>query len=271
MYRERKIRSVVKAISWRFWATVSTMLLVFIFVGKMEVVLTIGVLEVIVKLIIYFFHERAWDTIHFGKQEIQPLVLWLTGLPRSGKTAIANKVAEELRKLKFKVDRLDGPTIRDIFPKTGFSRDERNMHIKRVGYLASRLENQGIFVVASFISPYGESREFARKLCKNFIEIYVSTPAGICEKRDDERLYERARKGEIKHFTGISDPYEKPKSPELEINTEHVSIEHAAEVITKYVKRRLGMRPRGLARSAKALGHYIKRGVRKIKKRAENN
>ena len=110
---------------------------------------------------------------------------------------------------------------------TGFTREERNEHVRRTGFLASRLEAHDVTVVASFVSPYRESRDFVRGLCRNFIEIYVATPLEECERRDVKGLYARARRGEISNFTGISDPYEPPEHPEISFDTRTVSVEEA--------------------------------------------
>ena len=149
----------------------------------------------------------------------KPTVLWFTGLSGSGKSTISEKLFELMSSEGYEVEHLDGDAVRDIFPATGFSRQERNTHIKRMGYLASRLQAHKVFVIASFVSPYRESRDFVRHLCEDFTEIYISTPYEECERRDVKGLYERARKGEIKQFTGLDDPYEPPLNPELEINT----------------------------------------------------
>lgn len=135
----------------------------------------------------------------------------------------------------YEVEHLDGDVIRDIFPKTGFSKEERNAHIKRVGYLASRLQAHKVFVIGSFVSPYKESRDFVRELCEDFTEIYISTPYEECERRDVKGLYEKARKGEIKNFTGLDDPYEAPKNPELEIDTTDISLDEALEMVIEYM------------------------------------
>ncbi|NIN01694.1 MAG: adenylyl-sulfate kinase [candidate division Zixibacteria bacterium] len=238
MFRESHLRSAIKAVSWRFWATVTTMLLVYLFTGTIEVALAIGGLEVILKMLIFYLHERTWDKIRLGKKEVTPFVLWLTGLPASGKTTLANAVHKRLSSNGYKVERLDGDTVRSIFPSTGFSRDERNTHIQRVGFLASTLERNGISVVASFISPYQDSRSFARSLCRNFVEVHVSTPLEECEKRDTKGLYERARRGVIKNLTGIDDPYEVPEDPELTIDSARESVEKSVDKITKYLTDR---------------------------------
>jgi adenylylsulfate kinase len=232
MFKENKTRSILKTVSWRIWATVTTFALVFLFIGEVEVALTIGVIEVFIKMLIYFLHERVWDKIKFGRKEIKPAVFWFTGLSGSGKSTLSKAFYEKLVDRGLKVEYLDGDSIRNIFPKTGYSKEERNTHIKRVGYLASKLEKNGVIVIASFISPYKESRYFIRNLCDNFIEVYISTPLEECERRDVKGLYAKARRGEIKQFTGIDDPYEKPENPEVEINTIEFDIEKSSFILS---------------------------------------
>src|SRR5262249_41352529 len=129
--------------------------------------------------------------------------------------------------------------VRDLFP-TGFTRPERDLHIRRMAFLASRLEHHGVTVVASFISPYAESRDFARKLCRNFVEIHVATPLEECERRDVKGLYARARRGEITQFTGIDDPYESPERPELTLDTRTLSVDTACSLVLDELARRTG-------------------------------
>jgi adenylylsulfate kinase len=136
-----------------------------------------------------------------------------------------------LRGRAWPVERLDGDSIRDIFPNTGFSKAERDAHIRRVGYLASKLEHNGVFVVASLVSPYRESRDFVRGLCRNFVEVHLATPLEECERRDVKGRYAKARRGEIRNFTGIDDPYEPPIAPELVIDTTSLSVEDVGERI----------------------------------------
>ena len=155
-------------------------------------------------------------------------VVWFTGLSGAGKTTIAREVYERLRRLGARVELLDGDEIRSVFPNTGFSRSERDAHVRRVGFLASRLERHGVTVIASLVSPYRESRDFVRSLCERFVEIHVSTPLTECERRDPKGLYRRARAGEIAQFTGIDDPYERPESPELTIDARALAVDDAA-------------------------------------------
>jgi len=236
MYKETKSRSVVKTISWRILATLTTIALVYIFIGDTTIAFTVGGIEIFLKMLVYFFHERLWDKLKFGKHEIQPFVVWITGLARSGKSAIGKELAEILKDKGLKVEHLDGHSVRDLFPQTGFSRVEVNQHIERVGYLASKLESQGVFVVASFLSPYKESREFVRQNSKNFVEVHISTPSEVCEKKDDKGIYKKARIGEVKNFPGVNAEYEKPLSPALAINTTEISTTEAANKIYNHLK-----------------------------------
>lgn len=162
-------------------------------------------------------------------------VLWLTGLSGSGKTTLANRVYEFIEKRGLSVEKLDGDILRGLFPSTGFSRAQRDEHIKRVGFMASILEKHGVIVVASFISPYRQARRFVRDMCSNFIEVYVQAPLEVCERRDVKGLYTRARAGQIKNFTGLDDPYEEPRNPELIINTDEQKVDESVSVIIDFI------------------------------------
>lgn len=170
------------------------------------------------------------------QQEKQGFVLWLTGLSGSGKTTLADQIAQILTSQGRKVERLDGDTLRNLFPHTGFDRKSRDEHIRRVGFLASRLEHHGIIVIASFISPYRDSRDFVRSLCKNFIEVYVKASLDECKRRDVKGLYQKAQAGQIQQFTGLDDPYEEPEHPELIVDTEHKPINVCIDKIMAYIK-----------------------------------
>jgi len=238
MYTEQKRRSVIKTISWRVWATITTIALVFLFVGEIKIALSIGTIEVILKMVLYFVHERFWNNIKFGKKEIEPAVYWFTGLSGSGKSTLSESFYEYLKKKNLRVEHLDGDAVRNIFPKTGFTKEDRDKHIKRVGFLASKLENNGVIVIASFISPYQETRDFVRNLCNNFNEVHVATPLDVCEERDVKGLYKKVRKGEIKNFTGIDDPYEIPENPEITIDTSNMKIEDSVKELVKFFNSR---------------------------------
>ena len=170
-----------------------------------------------------------------GSEKKKPAVIWFTGLSGSGKSTLATEVFKEMKKRGYKVEHLDGDLVRDIFPRTGFSKEERDRHIRRIGFLASMLEQNGVSVVASFIAPYKESRDFVRNRCRNYREVYLSTPLEVCEQRDPKGLYAKARSGEIKNFTGIDDPYEIPESPFLTIDTSKFTIEESVEKVVSSI------------------------------------
>jgi adenylylsulfate kinase len=165
-----------------------------------------------------------------------PFVIWLTGLSGAGKTTLADIVCRQLQAMRLPVRHLDGDNIRALTPHLGFTKPERMEHIKNVAVLASRLEREGSFVIVSLISPYREARAQARAVCRNFVEVYVSTPLEECARRDVKGLYKRAMAGEIPHFTGINSPYEPPTKPNLAIDTLGVSAQSCAEQILNYVR-----------------------------------
>jgi adenylylsulfate kinase len=164
--------------------------------------------------------------------------LWFTGLSGSGKTTIAHLVGPELDRRGLIVEYLDGDSVRMHLSKgLGFSKEDRDTNIERVGWVASRLTRQGGAVITAAISPYAETRGKARAMVEEFgtfVEVFVKASVEECARRDVKGLYKKAFAGEITGFTGVNDPYEEPKSPELVIDTEaHDAEESAALVIAK--------------------------------------
>jgi adenylyl-sulfate kinase len=164
--------------------------------------------------------------------------LWFTGLSGSGKTTIAHLVGPELDRRGHVVEYLDGDTVRTHLSKgLGFSKEDRDTNIERIGWVASRLTRQGGAVIAAAISPYEKTRRKARALVEEwgpFVEVHIATSVEECARRDVKGLYEKAFKGEIKGFTGVDDPYEEPESPELRIDTEeHEPEESARRIVAK--------------------------------------
>ena len=161
--------------------------------------------------------------------------LWFTGLSGSGKTTIAHLVGPELDRRGLVVEYLDGDTVRTHLSKElGFSKEDRDTHIERVGWVASRLTRQGGAVIAAAISPYEATSRKARELVEEFgtfVEVYVRASVDECARRDVKGLYEKAFKGEIKEFTGVNDPYEEPTTPELVLDTESVGAEEGAALV----------------------------------------
>ncbi|RME30928.1 adenylyl-sulfate kinase [Candidatus Woesearchaeota archaeon] len=168
------------------------------------------------------------------------LVLWFTGLSGSGKTAIADAVAERLHKKGKLTYLLDGDNVRHGLCKDlGFTPQDRSENIRRVAEVARLFVDAGVITLVSFISPYSADRRLARRLLgSDFVEVFVDAPLSVCEARDPKGLYARARAGEIKNFTGISAPYEAPVHPEIHLNTEELSIEESATKVVAFVLAR---------------------------------
>lgn len=175
-----------------------------------------------------------------SKQKNQnPKTIWLTGLSGSGKSTLANQLEKKLVLLGKHTMLLDGDNIRTgINSDLGFSQYDREENIRRVAEIAKILNDAGIIVIVSLISPIRNSRESARVIIglEHFIEVYVNTPLSICENRDPKGLYKRARTGEIKDFTGISSPYEIPNNPFIQVDTSDISIEDGADYIYGKIK-----------------------------------
>ncbi len=161
--------------------------------------------------------------------------LWFTGLSGAGKTTIAHLVGPELERRGRIVEYLDGDVVRTHLSKgLGFSREDRDAHIERVGWVASRLTRHGAAVIVAAISPYRETRDKARRMVEEFgafVEVHVHASVDECERRDVKGLYAKARAGEIKEFTGVSDPYEPPAGAELVIDTEEHEPEESARIV----------------------------------------
>ena len=163
--------------------------------------------------------------------------LWFTGLSGAGKTTIAEIVGPELELRGLAVEYLDGDVVRTHLSKgLGFSKEDRDTNIERIGWVASRLTRHGAAVLVSAISPYEETRQKARELVEEhgtFVEVFVATSVEECARRDVKGLYEKAFSGEIKEFTGVSDPYEEPSNPELRIDTEAHEPEESAQIVVE--------------------------------------
>jgi adenylylsulfate kinase len=168
-------------------------------------------------------------------------ILWFTGLSGSGKSTIANAVSKKLFDLGIQNYVLDGDNIRHGLNKDlGFSAADRTENIRRIGEVAKLFVDSGQFVLTAFISPFAQDRELVRHLVEKdeFIEIYVNCPLEECERRDPKGLYKRARKGEIRDFTGIDSPYEAPVSPELTLETDRHTIDECANQVLAYLRAR---------------------------------
>ncbi len=237
MYKETNKRSIVKGISWRIVATTTTVLIIYFFFGRLDLAIAAGVIETVLKVGLYWAHERVWFKIRWGRKRIEPFNLWFTGLPLSGKTTIADAVFKELEKLHIPLERLDSKDIRDVVPDIGFSREDRNRHMKRIGHLIKTLQNNSISTIASLVSPYRESRKAIREMVRNNIVVYVKADIETCKQRDYKGVYKKALKGELQNFSGVNDVYEEPQYAEIVIDTDKFSVDEAVEIIAKYIKK----------------------------------
>jgi len=163
-------------------------------------------------------------------------VVWLTGLPSSGKTTIARRLEKYLRGRGFKVELLDGDEVRKwLSPEAGFSREDRERHLRRVAYVSKLLARNGVAVIASFVSPYRNVRDEARRMVESeglkFVEVYVKCSLEECMRRDSKGLYEKALRGEVKDMTGVQDVYEEPLNPEVLVDSERQDPDRCVEEI----------------------------------------
>jgi adenylylsulfate kinase len=171
--------------------------------------------------------------------------VWLTGLPCSGKSTLSKALAARLTARGLSVEVLDGDVIRDNLSKgLGFSREDRDVNIRRIGFVAHLLSRNGVATVVAAVSPYASTRQEVRALIDNFVEVHVSCPLEECERRDVKGMYARARAGKLASFTGVDDPYEPPTAPEVVVRTKDESVEESADRVLAALERLSYLEPR---------------------------
>jgi adenylylsulfate kinase len=166
------------------------------------------------------------------------VVIWLTGLSGAGKTTTGKALKEELHRRGAKVEFLDGDELRrTISSELGFSNEDREIHAKRVSFLSHLLSRNGIVSIVALISPFRSSRQYARNLVDNFVEVWVQCSLDTCRRRDPKGLYKKAREGKINDMTGIQAPYEAPANPEVVVNTEEMKPQECVKKIISFLER----------------------------------
>lgn len=230
-----KTLMLIKSFIYRIYGFLVAFIVAFLITGSFTASLSIGIVESLVKIVTYYWFDLVWNKFTRGKYK--PAVIWLTGLSGSGKTTIANEIFKKLKEKDVPVMLLDGDEVRRVIKHTGFDEASRKQHNRNVGYISHLFEKQGNIVIVSLISPYKDTRDECRKMCDNFVEVYVNTPLEECERRDVKGLYKSFRDGKVKDLTGLTPnaPYEKPDMAEIEINTINNSVEECAEEIIKYL------------------------------------
>ncbi|NJK54492.1 MAG: adenylyl-sulfate kinase [Pleurocapsa sp. SU_5_0] len=165
----------------------------------------------------------------------QGVVVWFTGFSGAGKSTISEALTDKLQSQGYQLEVLDGDEIRENLTKDlGFSKEDRDTNIRRIGFVAKLLARNGVIVLVPVISPYRAIREEIRANIDNFVEVFVNAPISVCEERDVKGLYKQVRAGKIKQFTGIDDPYEPPTNPEVECRTDLEEVSQSvAKILTK--------------------------------------
>ena len=190
-------------------------------------------------------HEEKYSVSPEQRSQLKrqkPLLIWFTGLSGSGKSTLAKQLEFELYKKGFHTFSLDGDNVRSGLNKNiGFTPEGRKENLRRIAEVSKLMIDAGLIVIGAFISPYSEDRYAVQNTVgvEQYFEVFVDTPIEVCEERDVKGLYEKARKGEIKNFTGISAPYEKPEEPTLRIDTSKTSIEEALELLVSKIEQRI--------------------------------
>lgn len=166
-------------------------------------------------------------------------ILWFTGLSGSGKSTISERLVKEFKERNYKVELLDGDIVRTNLSKgLGFSKEDRDTNIRRIGFVADLLARNGVIAITAAISPYAEIRDEIRASTGNFVEVYAECPLDALVERDVKGLYKKALAGEIKNFTGVSDPYEAPENPEVRVRTDQESVEDSTQKILDYLHQK---------------------------------
>lgn len=230
-YRKIKLNTLLyKAIIYR---VISVLLLSIVFNYK------VAVLAGVVSMIWYYIYDYLFNKYFRLDVKTEGKILWLTGLSGSGKTTISNELQKKLLKLGKRVQQIDGDILRKTVSKDlGFSLEDRTKNLERAIELANLLALNNVIAVCSFISPIRKLRdEFKQRFPDRFIEVYVYASLEKCEERDVKGLYKKARKGEIKNFTGISQPYEFPYRPDICVDTEKETVEESVDKILSYLKK----------------------------------
>lgn len=277
---DSRVRHLAKTITWRVIGTIDTVILAWVISGDPATGFKIGAAEVVTKMILYYFHERAWYKINFGldrrkerkdrqeraekvseniihqdfkidsskRQSLlnqKPILIWFTGLSGSGKSTMANLLESELHASGYKTYILDGDNIRGgLCNDLTFTEEDRVENVRRIGEVSKLFLDSGVIVLSAFVSPFARDRALVEELVgeENFVEVFVDCPLEVCEERDVKGLYKKAREGKIKNFTGIDSPFEKPENPDLVLKTAEVDAQILLSNLLDYVEPKISIK-----------------------------
>ncbi len=238
MYVETNKRSLIKGVSWRLLATTTTIIIVYLFFGQLDLAIMAGALETMAKIFLYYLHERGWNRIDFGKKRIEPFNLWIIGLPLSGKKVLADKVYEQLLTLKIPLERIESREVRKLLPEIGYERDDRILHIKRVGFLIKKLQRHSVSTICSFVSPYQEARDAVKEMTENYVEIYIDSDPAQYKTIQEAGFIENIDNTQLEDLDRISQDYDQPINPKITIKPDE-NLDDAVNRIVAYVKKNL--------------------------------
>ena len=226
-------RSFWKAISWRLFAIVLLTVVTYATTGDIKFTTLITLCYHSIQVLMFFIHERLWNYIKWGKTK--GMFIQMTGLSGAGKTTLARAVEKRLKKKGFKVEIIDGDEYREgLCRDLGFSKEDRNTNIRRLGFVGKVLSRNNVITIMSAINPYEELRKELEET-SGAKTVFIKCPVEKCIERDVKGLYAKALSGEIKNFTGISDPFEEPNEAALIVDTTIDELEKSATVLEAFI------------------------------------
>jgi len=234
---DSKKRSFWKAISWRLVAVTVLVIVAFLATGNIKSTSLIALCYNTIQVFVFFLHERLWNFIKWGKTK--GMFIQMTGLSGAGKTTLARAVEKKLKAKGYKVEIIDGDEYREGLCKDlGFSKEDRNTNIRRLGFVGKVLSRNNVVTIMSAINPYEDLRKELEETC-GAKTVFIKCPVEKCIERDVKGLYAKALSGEIKNFTGVSDPFEVPTDAALVVDTSIDELEKSADVLEKFITSNL--------------------------------
>ncbi len=231
-------RTLAKALSWRLIAIILLAAITFSLTNDLKTVTYVTLFYHILQVFVYFLYERVWNHVKWGKTK--GLFIQMTGMSGSGKTTLSRAVAKKLFKEGYKIELMDGDEYRtELCNDLGFSKKDRNRNIRRLGFVGKVLARNNVIAIMAAINPYEEIRNEIKELGPFVKTVHIDCDIDTLIERDPKGLYKRALSGEIKNFTGISDPFERPIDPDLVINTANESLEKSTEKLYQFIIREI--------------------------------